>query len=75
MASTLVSNESITDGGARRPRHVTSVRQAVREDVSRVRDRATQRTSEAMDAMRDAPLKTVLYAAGVGVIIGLLLRR
>ncbi|MFW8695650.1 glycine zipper domain-containing protein [Mesorhizobium japonicum] len=29
----------------------------------------------AIDSIRDAPIKSVLYAAGVGVIIGLLLSR
>nr|WP_314434338.1 hypothetical protein [uncultured Brevundimonas sp.] len=56
-------------------RTVSSVRQAVREDIGQVRDRAAQRAEEAVDAIRDAPIKSVLYAAGIGVIIGLLLSR
>ncbi len=54
---------------------VSSVRQAVREDVGHVRDKAVERAEEAVDAIRDAPIKSVLYAAGIGVIIGLLLSR
>ena len=56
-------------------RTVSSVRQAVREDAGHVRDKAVERAEDAVDAIRDAPLKSVLYAAGIGVIIGLLLRR
>jgi ElaB/YqjD/DUF883 family membrane-anchored ribosome-binding protein len=56
-------------------RTVSSVRQAVREDVGHVRDKAVERAEEAIDSIRDAPIKSVLYAAGIGVIIGLLLSR
>lgn len=56
-------------------RTVSSVRQAVREDVGHVRDKAVERVEEAIDSIRDAPIKSVLYAAGIGVIIGLLLSR
>ncbi|WP_312689195.1 DUF883 family protein [Brevundimonas nasdae] len=56
-------------------RTVSSVRQAVREDVGHVRDKAVEHAEEAIDSIRDAPIKSVLYAAGIGVIIGLLLSR
>lgn len=71
------SDADIADVTAERRsfRPVSSVRQAVREDVAHVRDKAAERTEDAVDAIRDAPLKSVLYAAGIGVIIGLLLRR
>lgn len=54
---------------------VSSIRQAVREDVGHVRHKAVERAEEAVDAIRDAPIKSILYAAGIGVIIGLLLSR
>jgi len=52
-----------------------SVRQAVREDLAEGREWARQRGELARDTIRDQPLKTAAYAVGLGVIIGLLLRR
>ena len=52
-----------------------SVRQAVREDLAEGRQWARQRGELARDTIRDQPLKTAAYAVGLGVIIGLLLRR
>jgi len=53
----------------------TSVRQAVREDLAESRQWARQRGELARETIRDQPLKTAAYAVGLGVIIGLLLRR
>ena len=54
---------------------VTSVRQAVREDLGQGREWARSRAARTRDAIQDQPLKTAAYAVGVGVLIGLLLRR
>ena len=54
---------------------VTSVRQAVRDDLSHGRTWARTRMEHTREAIQDEPLKTMSYAAGVGVLIGLLLRR
>lgn len=53
----------------------TSVREAVREDISHARQIAREKAEAARDAIVEKPLKTALYAVGVGVLIGLLLRR
>ena len=53
----------------------TSIRQAVREDADMIRQKVVGRVELARDGIRDNPMKTTLYALGVGVIVGLLLRR
>jgi len=55
--------------------HVSSVRQAVREDLSHGRDWARARVARSREAIQDEPLKIAAYAVGLGVLIGLLLRR
>lgn len=52
-----------------------SVRQAVREDLGHARQIARHKAEAARDVIVEQPLKTTLYALGVGVLIGLLLRR
>ena len=53
----------------------TSIRQAVRDDIGDGRDWARSRAESARGAIRDEPLKAAAYAVGLGVMIGLLLRR
>jgi ElaB/YqjD/DUF883 family membrane-anchored ribosome-binding protein len=53
----------------------TSVRQAVREDLSHGKEWAQMRAEAARDAIVDQPMTSTLYALGIGVLIGLLLRR
>ena len=40
-----------------------------------IRQKVVGRVELARDGIRDNPMKTTLYALGVGVIVGLLLRR
>lgn len=54
---------------------VTSVREAVREDVRHGRDWARSRVELTRGAIQDQPLRTAAYAIGAGVLIGLLIRR
>ena len=54
---------------------VTSVRQAVREDIDHGREWARARVARTRDVIQDQPLKTTAYAVGLGVLIGMLLRR
>jgi ElaB/YqjD/DUF883 family membrane-anchored ribosome-binding protein len=53
----------------------TSVRQAVREDLTHGKEWAQMRAEAARDAIVDQPVASTLYALGIGVLIGLLLRR
>ncbi|MCK6102972.1 MULTISPECIES: hypothetical protein [unclassified Brevundimonas] len=53
----------------------TSVRQAVKDDAERVRQMVSHQIDDARDGIRDEPIRTTLYALGVGVIIGMWLRR
>jgi hypothetical protein len=53
----------------------TSIRQAVREDAELIRQKVIGRVERTRDGIRDEPMKTTLYALGVGVLIGMLLRR
>lgn len=53
----------------------SSLRQAVRDDLGQVRQLARARADRAREAIVDEPLKSAFYALGVGVLIGLLLRR
>ncbi|OYX74517.1 MAG: hypothetical protein B7Y85_12605 [Brevundimonas sp. 32-68-21] len=53
----------------------TSLRQALRDDAELIRSKVVGRVETARDGIRDEPMKTTLYALGVGVIIGMLLRR
>lgn len=51
------------------------LRQAVRSDIETGRDWARERAFLARTKIEDKPLKATVYALGVGVLIGLLLRR
>lgn len=53
----------------------TSVRRAVREDIHAGRAFVRSRAEHARDVIVEEPVKTTLYALGIGVLIGLLLRR
>jgi len=52
-----------------------SLRRAVREDVSHARDYARTRAIAARQAVVEDPLRSAFTALGVGVIIGMMLRR
>lgn len=62
-------------GEGRSFEHVSSVRRAVREDAGQVRDMMSDRIERARDGIRDEPVRMTLYALGLGVIVGMLLRR
>ena len=51
------------------------IREAVRSDIDHGRQWATERAELTREAIRDQPMKTALYAVGLGVLIGVLLRR
>lgn len=53
----------------------TSVRQAVKEDADHVRQKVAGQVDHARDSIRDEPIRATLYALGIGVIVGMLLRR
>lgn len=51
------------------------IRKTVRSDLHQGKQWAADRAELTREAIRDEPMKTALYAVGVGVLIGLLLRR
>lgn len=51
------------------------LRAAVREDLHEGRVWVVRRVDHAREAVQDEPVRASLYALGVGVLIGLLLRR
>ncbi|WGM31443.1 hypothetical protein [Brevundimonas sp. NIBR11] len=51
------------------------LRQALRSDIETGRDWARERAVLARARIEEKPLKATVYALGVGVLIGLLLRR
>lgn len=53
----------------------TSVRQAVQDDIAHGRQWARDKASASRDAIVEQPLISAAYAVGIGVLIGLLLRR
>ncbi|EDX80401.1 hypothetical protein BBAL3_1558 [Brevundimonas sp. BAL3] len=65
----------LAEGERRSFEDTTSLRQALREDAELIRSKVVGRVETARDGIRDEPMKTTLYALGVGVIIGMLLRR
>ena len=65
----------LADDGSRPFTPTTSVRQALRDDVAQGRQWTADRAERARDAILEEPLKATLYALGVGVVLGLLLRR
>lgn len=69
------ADEILAEGEARSFDHVTSVRQAMREDASAARDWGRHRLAATRQAITDEPVKASLYALGIGVVIGLLAAR
>ena len=65
-------SDTLHVNGSSRP---ASLRQAVREDLAEGRQWVQTRAERAQDAIRDEPIRTTLYALGVGLLIGLLIRR
>ena len=65
----------LAEGERRSFEDTTSLRQALRKDAELTRSKVVGRVETARDGIRDQPMKTTLYALGVGVIIGMLLRR
>ncbi len=65
----------LAEGEARSFEDPTSLRQAVRADAEMIRSKVISRVETARDGIRDEPMKTTLYALGIGVIIGMLMRR
>ena len=51
------------------------IRQTVRSDIATGRDWAREQAFMARSRIEEEPLKTTAWALGVGVLIGLLLRR
>ena len=65
--------DAILHGGAAdRPE---SLRTAIREDLGQGRDWAGERARRAQSVIRDEPIRAAAYAVGIGILIGLLLRR
>lgn len=60
------------EGSETSPRRL---RAAVREDLHEGRVWVVRRATHAREAVQDEPIRASLYALGVGVLIGLLLRR
>ena len=65
----------LAEGETRSFEDTTSLRQALREDAAMIRSKLAGRVETARDGIRDEPMKTTLYALGIGVIIGMLMRR
>ena len=51
------------------------LRQAVKEDAAAARDWSRERVLRLRGAVEEEPVKASLYALGIGVVIGMLLRR
>ncbi|QTN18249.1 hypothetical protein HZ989_08070 [Brevundimonas sp. AJA228-03] len=51
------------------------LRDAVRSDIESGRDWARRQAARARGRIEEEPLKATLYALGIGVLIGVLLRR
>lgn len=65
----------MADAEARAFAKEQGLRQAVRSDLETGRDWARERAVSARSKIEEEPLKATVYALGVGVLIGLLLRR
>lgn len=65
----------MADAEARTFAREDGLRQAVRADIETGRDWARGRATAARSHIEAEPLKSTLYALGVGVLIGLMLRR
>ncbi|AQR62121.1 hypothetical protein BZG35_11050 [Brevundimonas sp. LM2] len=62
-------------GETRTEARAQGLRQAVRNDVDAGRDWAREQAAVARGRIEEEPLKASLYALGIGVVIGILLRR
>ena len=65
----------IRDGEARSFESTASLRQAVRDDVEQARLWARERAERSREGIQEEPLRATAYALGIGLLIGLLLRR
>lgn len=65
----------MADAEARTFAREQGLRQAVRSDVETGKDWARERAFLARTKIEDQPLKATIYALGIGVLIGMLLRR
>jgi ElaB/YqjD/DUF883 family membrane-anchored ribosome-binding protein len=65
----------LVDGEQRAFAREQGLRQALRSDIEAGRYWARDRATLARTAIEDQPMKATLYALGVGVLIGILLRR
>ena len=65
----------MADAEARTFAREQGLREAVRSDIATGRDWARERAFVARTKIEQKPLKATVYALGVGVLIGLLLRR
>lgn len=52
-----------------------SLRKAIGDDLSHGREWASERAQRARTVIQDEPVKSAAYAVGIGILIGLLLRR
>lgn len=51
------------------------IHRAVREDAVAIRDWGQERAGRVREAVEAEPMKATLYALGLGVVIGMLMRR
>lgn len=65
----------LRDDGIDHPAREQGLRGAVRSDIENGRDWARHRAEQARSHIADRPVEATFYALGVGVLIGLLLRR
>ena len=52
-----------------------SLRQAIRDDLAEGREWAAERAERARTVIQEEPIRAAAYAVGLGILIGLLLRR
>lgn len=69
-ASAFLAQADRTASGA-----TTSVRKAIREDLDHGREWTREKVESTRDAIVEQPLTSAIYALGVGILIGLLIRR
>jgi hypothetical protein len=65
----------MAEGERRSFDRVESLRGAVKADASRVREGLEDGLVQARERIRQSPERATLYALGIGVILGMLLRR
>lgn len=62
----------LQDGSLNRPE---PLRRAIKDDLTHGREWAGERAQRAREVIQDEPVKAAAYAVGIGILIGLLLRR